>query len=266
MPSPLSPQLSLAFGVASSPGVYALVIGSGVSRSAQIPTGWEIVLDLVRKLAAAEGDDPEPDPARWYSSKYGEAPQYSALLEQLGPKGAERQSLLRPYFEATEEEKAEGMKTPTEAHRALADLVASGLVRVIVTTNFDRLLETALESAGVTPAVIATADQVAGALPLAHSGCTVVKVHGDYLDARIRNSDRELAEYEPRGRPTARSDLRRIRLDRLRVVRRLRCCATGGDGALPIKALHHVLVCARRHWSYGPKSSLPPIGPGHHDR
>ena len=68
---------------------------------------------------------------------------------------------------------------------------------MIVTTNFDRLLESALESAGVSPLVIATADQAAGAPPLAHNQCTIIKVHGDYLDTRIRNSDAELTAYEP---------------------------------------------------------------------
>ena len=126
-----------------------------------------------------------------------ERPEYYALLERLGPLAAERQSLLRGYFEATEEQRAEGIKTPTAAHRALADLVASGLIRVIVTTNFDRLLESALESAGVGPLVIATADQAVGAPPLPHNACTIIKVHGDYLDTRTRNSDAELALYDP---------------------------------------------------------------------
>ena len=195
MVTPVSPELSLALGIASSPGVYALLLGSGVSRSAGIPTGWEVELDLVRKIAAAEGVDPEPDPAGWYSSTFGNLPGYSALLEQLGPQPAERQSLLRGYFEATADERPEGIKTPTAAHRAIADLVAAGWIRVVVTTNFDRLLESSLEAAGVAPVVIATADQADGASPLVHSRCTVIKVHGDYLDTRIKNSDDELAAY-----------------------------------------------------------------------
>lgn len=37
----------------TSPGTYALLLGSGVSRAAGIPTGWEVTLDLVRKAAVA---------------------------------------------------------------------------------------------------------------------------------------------------------------------------------------------------------------------
>lgn len=52
----LDPLLSLAFSVHSNPGVYAVLVGSGLSRAAAIPTGWEIVLDLARKVAVLEGE------------------------------------------------------------------------------------------------------------------------------------------------------------------------------------------------------------------
>ncbi|QDX90924.1 hypothetical protein EEL30_00100 (plasmid) [Brevibacillus laterosporus] len=46
--------ISLSFSMYSNPGVYGVLLGSGVSRSAGIPTGWQIVLDLCRKLANFE--------------------------------------------------------------------------------------------------------------------------------------------------------------------------------------------------------------------
>jgi hypothetical protein len=71
-----------------------------------------------------------------------------------------------------------------------------GYVKVVLTTNFDRLLEQALGEVGVQPAVISTTDAVQGAFPLVHSPCTIIKVHGDYLDARIKNTRHELASYD----------------------------------------------------------------------
>ena len=53
----MDPSLSLAISVQSNPGVFALLLGSGVSRSAGMPTGWEIVVELIRKLAALKGED-----------------------------------------------------------------------------------------------------------------------------------------------------------------------------------------------------------------
>ena len=65
--------------------------------------------------------------------------------------------------------RGEGKKQPTAAHRAISALAAQGYVRVIITTNFDRLIENALREAGVEPTVLSTPDQVHGALPLIHT-------------------------------------------------------------------------------------------------
>lgn len=191
----IDPIHSLAFSMQANRGVYAILFGSGLSRSAQIPTGWEITLDLVRRLATMSGEDSGSDPSAWYRGRYGHEPDYSELLDALAKTPAERQQLLRQYWEPTEQDRENGAKQPTQAHRAIADLVAKGVVRVIVTTNFDRLMELALLDAGVTPTVLSSPDQVHGAMPLIHTQCCVFKVHGDYLDTRIRNTPSELSGY-----------------------------------------------------------------------
>lgn len=188
--------LSLAMSMHSGKGIYALLLGSGVSKSAGIPTGWEIVLDLIGRLAALKGESAEPDPEAWYASLTGVAPDYSDILDEVTKSSAERAQLLRSYFEPTEEERQNGQKLPTAAHRAIASLVAKGYVRVIVTTNFDRLLEQALADVGVQASVISTPDAVKGAMPITHSLCTVIKVHGDYLDSRLKNTRDELSVYD----------------------------------------------------------------------
>lgn len=194
----IEPMISLAFAVQSNRGAYALLLGSGVSRAAGIPSGWEVVLDLIGRVATLRGADTAGDPAAWYRAEYGSEPDYAVLLGELAASPAERSQLLRAYFEPTEDERDQGLKLPTAAHRAIARLVARGCVRVILTTNFDRLLELALEAEGVVPTVIATPDAVEGALPAAHTPCTIIKVHGDYLDARIKNTPDELAGYDER--------------------------------------------------------------------
>ena len=191
----ISPTESLAFSMHANPGVYAVLAGSGLSRAARIPTGWEITLDLVRKLAALRNEQCAPDPEGWYRTTFREDPNYSDLLDKLCKTPAERQQLLRSYIEPRADDREEGARKPTAAHRALASLAAGGFIRVILTTNFDRLIETALDEKGVTPTVLSTPDQVQGALPLVHTRCCVVKLHGDYLDTRIRNTEKELDSY-----------------------------------------------------------------------
>ncbi len=79
---------------------------------------------------------------------------------------------MRSYFEPTEEDREQGRKAPSPAHRAIAALVAKGYIRLIVTTNFDRPMEQALVDEGIQPTVISTTDAVKGAMPLTYSRCT----------------------------------------------------------------------------------------------
>ena len=128
-------------------------------------------------------------------SEYGQAPDYSGILKDLAKTQSERQRLIRQYFEPTSAEREEGRKVPTPAHNALALLAKKQFVRVIITTNFDRLIEHALSEADVEHTVLSSTDQVKGAMPLNHTGCCVLKVHGDYQDTRIKNTEAELGEY-----------------------------------------------------------------------
>jgi hypothetical protein len=193
----IDPSTALAFSVFENRGVFALLIGSGVSRTAQIPTGWEVVLDLTRRVAALEGVQDQIDWAAWHQERFGEPPNYSKLLDALAQTAEERRSILHTVIEPTAEDIEEGRKTPTKAHKAIARLVRNGFIRVIITTNFDRLLENALRAEGVEPTVIKSDDDLQGAVPLVHTRCFVLKVHGDYLDTRLRNTEGELESYSP---------------------------------------------------------------------
>jgi len=202
----IDPLLSAAFALEATPGGYALLLGSGVSRVAGIPTGWEITLDLIQQIAAATQQEPGPALDAWFATTYHEAPTYDRLLSLVGATEAERMQKLRRYFEPGSDEAQAlgqgsmedpaGEKMPTTAHHAIARLVRDGVVRVIITTNFDRLLEFALQQQGIEPTVIATPEAAAGALPLAHTRCVVVKVHGDYLSTKLKNTPEELAQYD----------------------------------------------------------------------
>lgn len=187
---------TIAFEMQSAKGIFALLLGSGVSYTAKIPTGWAITLDLVRQVAAATGEDCGINPEEWYRKKFKSSPDYSELLDRLGSTQSLRQGIIRKYIEPTAKERELGEKQPTPAHRAIANLMAKGYIRVVLTTNFDKLLEQALSDLGVHPSVISSPDHISGAQPLVHSGPLILKLHGDYLDTRIRNTSGELERYE----------------------------------------------------------------------
>lgn len=185
----------ISFSIYENRGVYAFVIGSGLSRAAQIPTGWEITLDLIRRVAIAQGEEEQANWVTWYREKTGKEPDYSELVSELGLSAAERRAILHSYIEPTTEDREEGRKLPTAAHYAIADLVKLGYVRVIITTNFDRLLESAVRERGIEPNVVASVDTLKGTEPLTHSSCYLLKLHGDYKDSRILNTEVELSNY-----------------------------------------------------------------------
>lgn len=189
------PLTQLAFSVYENKGVYALLVGSGLSRAAEIPTGWEVTLDLIRRVAAAQGAEDQDDWQEWYRETTDKDPNYSELVGELGLSRDERRSILHSYIEPNDDDREEGLKLPTPAHHAIARLVRAGYIRVIITTNFDRLLENALREQGIEPTVVASVDALRGAEPLTHTNCYLLKLHGDYKDARILNTDEELSAY-----------------------------------------------------------------------
>lgn len=191
-------MLKLALSLEASPGIYALLLGSGTSRDSGIPTGWDIVLDLIRRLAAMRREDPDPDPDNWYKETFGRIPKYDEIMNNIAATQSERRNILRPYFEPDEGDLEEGRKAPTLAHRTIAALVKMGYIRMILTTNFDRLTEIALNDAGIIPDIVSSEDQLEGAIPYVHSKCFLVKLHGDYIDTRIKNTPEELSCYSPR--------------------------------------------------------------------
>lgn len=184
----IDPMGALTSSMHASPRLYAILVGSGMSRSAGQLGAWEILDQLIKSYAAAEGLDLESDglsPTDWWEQTIGESVDYSQVLEQLEPTRGGRQKRLATYFEVA---------SPSSAHQSLAKLCASGKVQVILTTNFDRLIEQALDEHDVHHQVV-NERSVTGMQPLVHRLVTVIKVNGDYLSLGMRNTSLELAKY-----------------------------------------------------------------------
>jgi hypothetical protein len=147
----IDPTISVAFSVASGKGAYALLLGSGVSQSAEIPTGWEIVRDPISRIAIVAGKDCGTHAAAWYRIEFGKEPDYLDLLATLAKSPEDRNAIIRKYIEPTDDERVQGIKMSKLAHKAIAELVSGGYVRVIVSTNVDHVFEQALQERGIAP-------------------------------------------------------------------------------------------------------------------
>gem|GEM_PF-647567 len=191
------PIIPLAFAVQGNPGAYALLLGAGISASSGIPTSWDVENSLILAIARIHNETPD-DPTRWYAEKYGNPARYDELLSHLTASQTERQKLLKDFFVPVNEDGELEPFRPTPAHRAIAQLVLSKRIRIILTTNFDQLVETALRDIGIEPIIIREASQLTGIAPLHAQECIVIHLHGDYLTpVGLLNTTEELTSYPP---------------------------------------------------------------------
>lgn len=86
----LDARMALALNVHTSPGVYAVLLGAGISIASGVKTGWGIVQDLVGKVAAVDQpDDPDAgaraasDPEAWWEARFREP--LWRMLPRSGP-------------------------------------------------------------------------------------------------------------------------------------------------------------------------------------
>ena len=191
----IDPRDALATSMFGSPGVYAVLVGSGVSTEAGILTGQRIMEDLIRSVAVNRGvDHLEEDPVAAEKTS-GERPRWDVLLERLAPTAEARRSLLRGDFEHPHS--STEPITPTAAHEALAERIRA---RARAGRAHHELRST--HRAGTRHRRRIASDTLDGRrhgsrTPLAHAPVTVVKLHGDYLAPGLRNTEDELAEYGP---------------------------------------------------------------------
>lgn len=207
----LKPEERLALSLHVNPGEHVLLLGSGVSSAAGIPTGWEIMQDLLGKLATLRGAGPGEEPERWFAKEFGARPGFGEILDALKLTEEERRSVLLPYIEGGHPRSIDVPK-PTRAHQAIAQLVKLGLVKVILTTNIDRLMEQALQECGVPYDVAASDGGFDGAPPLHRTRCLLVKLHGDYREPGVRLAAAELEQYSPSPRRFLRRTLSQLGL------------------------------------------------------
>jgi hypothetical protein len=191
----------------------AWLLGAGASAAAGLPTATQIRDDLLLRLFAERHgllrenlhpNDPKvaSDLREYFDGRndmvpFGSHDDYSTAFELVFKDEPARHRYLR--------DKLKG-KQPSYGQRVLGALVSGGQADVLVTTNFDELLERA--AADAYAAVNAPADRrllntaalgsrdrarsvlEPDALPL------LIKLHGDFRESALKNLAAELAEQD----------------------------------------------------------------------
>ena len=185
--------IPLSYNIADGKRRYVLFCGAGISRDAGIPTGWDILLETLKKIRNQEKSERKDysikEMEKFYEENFKELT-YSEVLESLFPSIEEQRAFLKEQFQDISFGKS---------HKLIAEWVKEGLIRFIVTTNFDSLLEQALDDAGLRGrySVISSGEQVLTSKPWNNVEiCRIYKIHGTIEQGKIRNTRKDLIEID----------------------------------------------------------------------
>jgi len=190
----------------------AWLLGAGASAAAGVPTAGQIVVDLLARLYTdAHGlvlqEAKLADPAQreqilsYYDGmngmpRSGDPGDYSAAFRLAFPDEGPRRQYLRQLLSG---------RSPCYGQKVLGAFLAQGLADLVITTNFDDLIEQAADQARAalgTPSrprlgVAALGDPQRAAVAISDNDFPLlVKLHGDFREVELRNLDVELREQD----------------------------------------------------------------------
>lgn len=173
---------------------YVLFAGAGVSKDAGIPTSWDLMMKTASLLYVAENNVGSSSITgsqieEWFLQSDYARKDYAELMDILYPNSPDQQSFLKKYLDGF---------SIGESHRGIAELARRGIIRAIITTNFDHYIEKALEERGLNPQVISTDDDLIRSEPLIHcKSIRIYKPHGDLGRGMLKNTPKDLEKLTP---------------------------------------------------------------------
>jgi hypothetical protein len=189
----------VAYAMHASPKRYALLLGAGISVAAGLPTASDVSGNMILAVARGRGEQVERGKDNevclaWFKDTFGEPATFQRLMKELGISEGNRKDGLKRFIYQTDEDGNPVPGVPTEAHRAIARLVKSGMISLIITTNFDPLMEEALKGENV-PYEVITEESDVTQMSIFPDRCRVVKVNGDFERGTLRITPEDLKKY-----------------------------------------------------------------------
>jgi tetratricopeptide (TPR) repeat protein len=168
---------------------FTLFLGAGASRSSGVLLASEMIEEWQR-MAFEDRAPAGADFDSWCKKQpwFGKEEAYSMLFEMLFPNPRARQKYVEPKIEVA---------FPGWCYLYLANVVKDGYFNVIFTTNFDDLINDALTMyLGYNP-VVCAADSEVENISITTDRAKIIKLHGDYLFQRLKNTIKELQQLDP---------------------------------------------------------------------
>lgn len=94
--------IPLSYNIADGKRRYVLFCGAGISRDAGIPTGWDILLETLKKIRnqeESEGKEYSKEEMKKFYEKNFKDSAYSEVLESLFPSIEEQREFLKEQFQ-----------------------------------------------------------------------------------------------------------------------------------------------------------------------
>jgi Flp pilus assembly protein TadD/NAD-dependent SIR2 family protein deacetylase len=185
-------------GYGDNPSVrFSFLLGAGASIESGIPLAGAMINDFRQRIIEDQSPEDCTDPKEqqawiesqdWYKTSAAAGTLYSDLFEMQEPKERGRQRYI--------EEMIEGKK-PSFGYVVLANLMARNYLNTVLTTNFDDLVYNACSIfTDIRPVVYAYGTMVSD-LRITNARPKILKLHGDYLYSKLKNSEGELAFQDP---------------------------------------------------------------------
>ena len=173
---------------------FSFFLGAGASKQSGIPIASEMIRQFKEQIilqscpAELKTDGEKSD---WLAAQdwcRADVSDYCKYFERFEPKEFGRQRHIEDMIKDRE---------PSFGYVVLANLMASGHINTIVTTNFDDLVYSACTTfTGIRPIVYAYG-LLAAEMRFTAQRTKILKLHGDYLYSKLKNTNSELAEQDP---------------------------------------------------------------------
>lgn len=184
----------------------SFLLGAGASVSSNIPSGGQMVWDFKRTLYCTAqnlrtnmyGDmskeNVQKEIQAYFDGQVGypelwSTYEYSFYFEKCYPLRRDREYYIQEKVRDT---------TPSLGYRCMGELIVNGKVDLVATTNFDDLVQAGVHAidSGISIKTISSALSNSVGFSLYEGFPNIIKLHGDYLFDKLKNTESELQELE----------------------------------------------------------------------
>lgn len=184
----------------------SFLLGAGASVSSNIPSGGQMVWDFKRSLYCAArnlrtnlyGDLSKENIQReiqaYFDGQKGfpelwSTDEYSFYFEKCYPQRRDREYYIQ--------DKVRDAK-PALGYMCMGELIISGKLNLISTTNFDDLVQAGVHAIDPSISIKTISSAVSNSVgfSLYEGFPNIIKLHGDYLFDKLKNTETELQELE----------------------------------------------------------------------